>query len=156
MPLRRYLERGVGRVRFSGYRLSWAGSSLKARLFVQRLFSTFPAGWPGTGLVFLRAAMAIPLVEVTTRPFAPALPLPLSLQLLTAACSALLIIGLWTPIAGVLMAFCELSLLFFSFGGASLHIVLAALSAALAMLGPGAWSVDAHLFGRKRIRIPQR
>jgi putative oxidoreductase len=30
------------------------------------------------------------------------------------------------------------------------------LGAALAMLGPGAWSVDARLFGRKRIRIPLR
>jgi putative oxidoreductase len=30
------------------------------------------------------------------------------------------------------------------------------MGAALAMLGPGAWSVDARLFGRKRIHIPQR
>ena len=101
--------------------------------------------------------MAIPLAQVTTTgPVAAAMPLSLSLQLLTAACSALLIIGLWTPIAGVFMAFCELSFLFFTFGGASMHIVLAALGAALAMLGPGAWSVDARLFGRRRIQIPQR
>ena len=37
-----------------------------------------------------------------------------------------------------------------------IHILLGALGAALAMLGPGAWSVDARLFGRKRIQIPQR
>lgn len=124
---------------------------------MQRLFSTFPEGWPGTGLVFLRAVMAIPLVQATTTgPLASTLPLSLSLQLITAICSALLIIGLWTPIAGVFMALCELSLLFFTFSGASMHIVLGALGAALAMLGPGAWSVDAHLFGRKRIRISQR
>jgi hypothetical protein len=30
------------------------------------------------------------------------------------------------------------------------------LGVTLAMLGPGAWSVDARLFGRKRIQIPQR
>ena len=100
--------------------------------------------------------MAIPLVQITTRPFALALPLSLSLQLLTAACSALLIIGLWTPIAGVFMALCELTLLVSTFTGASMHIALAALAAALAMLGPGAWSVDARLFGRKRIQIPRR
>jgi putative oxidoreductase len=123
---------------------------------VQRLFSTFPEGWPGTGLVLLRGVMAIPLVQGTTGPFALAFPLSLSLQLLTAACSALLIVGLWTPIAGVFMALSELTLLVFTFSGASMHIALAALAAALAMLGPGAWSVDAHLFGRKRIQIPER
>ena len=105
-------------------------------------------------MVFLRVVMTIPLVRITAGPFVSVEPL--SLQLLTAACSALLIIGLWTPIAGVFMAFCELSLLFFTFGETSIHIVLAALGAALAMLGPGAWSVDARLFGRKRIQIPQR
>jgi uncharacterized membrane protein YphA (DoxX/SURF4 family) len=36
------------------------------------------------------------------------------------------------------------------------HILLGALGIALAMLGPGAWSVDARLFGRKRIQIPLR
>ena len=99
--------------------------------------------------------MAIPLVQISAGPFVSVEPLSLSLQLLTAACSALLIIGLWTPIAGAFMALCELSLLLFT-SGASMNIVLAALGAALAMLGPGAWSVDARLFGRKRIRIPHR
>jgi uncharacterized membrane protein YphA (DoxX/SURF4 family) len=85
-----------------------------------------------------------------------ALHLAVILQLLAAACSALLTIGLWTPIAGWFLAAAELSFLFFHFGDPSMHIVLAALGAALAMLGPGAWSVDARLFGRKRIQIPQR
>jgi len=107
-------------------------------------------------LVFLRAVMAIPLVQITAGPLPLNLPVSGTLQLLAAVCSALLIVGLWTPIAGAFMALCELSLLLFSFNGASLHMALAALGAALAMLGPGAWSVDARLFGRKRIRIPQR
>jgi uncharacterized membrane protein YphA (DoxX/SURF4 family) len=54
------------------------------------------------------------------------------------------------------LAGAELSLLFFHCNSSSMPIVLAALGVALAMIGPGAWSVDAHLFGRKRIRIPQR
>jgi hypothetical protein len=36
------------------------------------------------------------------------------------------------------------------------HILLGTLGAALAMIGPGAWSVDAGLFGWKRIDIPTR
>ena len=52
------------------------------------------------------------------------------------------------------MALSELCLLLFPLSAASMHIVLAALGVALAMIGPGAWSVDARLFGRKRIRIP--
>lgn len=123
---------------------------------MQRLFSTFPDGWPGTGLVFLRAVTAIPLVQFIAGPLAPILPFAIDLQLLAAGCSALLMVGLWTPIAGLLMAIAQLSLLLFHFSSWSMHIVLAALGAALAMIGPGAWSVDAHLFGRKRIRIPQR
>jgi putative oxidoreductase len=121
---------------------------------VQRLFSTFPEGWPGAGLVCLRAVAAIPLVQFITAPLTPALPLATGLQFLAAACSALLMIGLWTPIAGLLMAVAELSLLLFQFDSTSMHIVIATLGAALAMIGPGAWSIDAHLFGRKRILIP--
>lgn len=33
------------------------------------------------------------------------------------------------------------------------HLLLAVLAISLAMLGPGAWSIDALLFGRKRIAI---
>jgi putative oxidoreductase len=120
---------------------------------VQRLFSTFPEGWPGTGLVFLRAAAAIPLVQLTAEHLPSTLPLFVVLQLLAAGSSALLMIGLWTPIAGLFLATSELCLLVLHLSGASTHIVLAALGVALAMIGPGAWSVDARLFGRKRIRI---
>jgi putative oxidoreductase len=36
------------------------------------------------------------------------------------------------------------------------YILLGTLGAALAMLGPGAWSVDARLFGWKRVELPDR
>ena len=124
---------------------------------MQRLFSTFPEGWPGAGLAFLRAVVAIPPVQhgiaglLTTPP--PAL---INLQLVAAGAAALLLVGLWTPVAGVLMAVAELYLAFSHSHDPWMHILLGALGAALAMLGPGAWSVDARLFGRKRIRIPLR
>ena len=123
---------------------------------MQRLFSTFPEGWPGTGLLFLRAAATIPLVQFVAGSQGAALPVSVIFQFLAAICSALLTIGLWTPVAGLFLTVSQLSLLVFPSSSGSIHIVLAALGAALAMIGPGAWSVDARLFGRKRIRIPQR
>jgi hypothetical protein len=41
-------------------------------------------------------------------------------------------------------------------GNLWIYILLGTLGAALAMLGPGAWSIDARLFGRKYIDIPER
>src|ERR1700681_542401 len=124
---------------------------------MQRLFSTFPDGWPGTGLVFLRAVAAIPLVQHGIAVLlTPPLPSLVVLPIVAAGAAALLLVGLWTPVAGVLMAVAELCLTFSHPNDPWIHILLATLGAALAMLGPGAWSMDARLFGRKRIHIPQR
>ncbi|MCU1330853.1 MAG: hypothetical protein JWN34_6223 [Bryobacterales bacterium] len=106
--------------------------------------------------MFLRAATTIPLVQFIAGSQGATLPVSVIFQFLAAICSALLTIGLWTPVAGLLMAISEMSLLLFPSTGTSMHVVLAALGVALAMIGPGAWSVDARLFGRKRIRLPQR
>ena len=56
-------------------------------------------------------------------------------------------------VMGVLMFVVELSLVLSHASDPWMHVRLGALGAALAMLGPGAWSVDARLFGRKRIEI---
>jgi putative oxidoreductase len=84
-------------------------------------------------------------------------PLPaLVLQLAAAGAATLLLVGFCTPVAGVLMAIAEMCLAFSHPSDPWIHILLGTLGASLAMLGPGAWSVDARLFGRKRIQIPQR
>jgi uncharacterized membrane protein YphA (DoxX/SURF4 family) len=80
----------------------------------------------------------------------------MALQLISIAAAGLLLVGLWTPVAGVLLALSEIFLAFSHSHDPWIHIVLGALGAAMAMLGPGAWSVDARLFGRKRIQIPHR
>ncbi len=122
---------------------------------MQRLFSTFPQGPPGFGLALLRLAVAIPLVQQAIGgPLHASPPSPLALVLAGAA--VLLLVGLWTPVAGVLVAVAELGLALSHPAERWAFVHLGTLGVALAMLGPGGWSVDARLFGRKQIEIPQR
>jgi hypothetical protein len=69
----------------------------------------------------------------------------------------LFLAGLWTPVTGALVAIDELWISFSVHSspqdGQWIHILLAVLAAGIAMLGPGAWSIDARLFGRKRFDI---
>jgi uncharacterized membrane protein YphA (DoxX/SURF4 family) len=78
------------------------------------------------------------------------------LSVLTTAAGLLLLAGLWTPIAGTLVAVIETWKIFLIPGNQWIYILLATLGAALAMLGPGGWSVDARLFGWKRIDLGDR
>jgi len=68
----------------------------------------------------------------------------------------LLIVGLWTPIAGISIAIIEICKMLTLSGDKWVWLLLATASAALAMLGPGLWSIDARLFGWKRIEAPRR
>src|ERR1700676_2751468 len=109
----RHLERGVHAIRFLGFLLLLSTGSLRTGPILQRLFSTFPEGWPGTGLVFLRAVAAIPLAQHGIAGLLTAtLPALVILHLVAAGAAALLLVGLWTPVAGVLMAVAELALAF--------------------------------------------
>jgi hypothetical protein len=121
---------------------------------LQRLFSTFPSGLPGAGLVLLRAAAAVPLVHAGL--LTAASPSPVILEVVTAGAAILLLIGLWTPLAGALVAVSQLALAVSHPAEPWTFADFAALGAALAMLGPGGFSVDARLFGRKHILIPDR
>jgi len=81
---------------------------------------------------------------------------PTILCVIAASAGVLLIVGLWTPIAGLLLVVIEVWKAFSHPGDSWTRILLATLGAALALLGPGAWSVDARLFGWKRIDIRDR
>jgi uncharacterized membrane protein YphA (DoxX/SURF4 family) len=68
----------------------------------------------------------------------------------------LLLIGLWTPLAGALIAVVKLGLAALHPTAPWVYLHFAVMGAALAMLGPGGCSLDARLFGRRQIQIPQR
>src|SRR5690348_9314455 len=68
----------------------------------------------------------------------------------------LLIAGLWTPVAGASVALIEVWKMLMLPGDKSLWLMLATAGAALAMLGPGLWSIDARLYGWKRLEPTPR
>jgi len=78
------------------------------------------------------------------------------LHVVTTGVGLLLLVGLWTPIAGAVTAAFALWHAFSHPSDSWSYIMLATLGAALALLGPGAWSADARLFGWKRIDIRDR
>jgi putative oxidoreductase len=126
---------------------------------LQRLFSTFPNSWPGVGLLILRLCLGIALLYfgavVLSRN--PSEPITFAQYLIAAAGGIFLLAGLWTPAMGVLIVLDEvwIALSRHSPRGEDtwIHIFLAILVVSVVMLGPGAWSVDARLFGRKRFDI---
>lgn len=120
---------------------------------MQRLYSTFPCGLPGAGLVLLRAVVAIPLVQTGFLTLAS--PAPVLVEVFTASAAILLLVGFWTPIAGAVIAVTEFGLAWSHPADPWTFVHFGVLAGALAMLGPGGCSVDAHLFGRKQIEIPR-
>lgn len=74
----------------------------------------------------------------------------------SAGCGILLIPGLWTPIVGSAVALIETWQLLILTGDHWVALLLGTVGGALAMLGPGLWSVDAYLFGWKRVEAPPR
>ena len=128
---------------------------------MQRLFSTFASGWPGVGLLLLRVLTAATLIHLGIVGVLAAPPVTIIvLQIIGAVAGILLLIGLWTPVAGALAAIVKMWIAFSEYfshsGDPWISIAQALLGAVLAMVGPGAWSIDARLFGRKYVNFPER
>jgi uncharacterized membrane protein YphA (DoxX/SURF4 family) len=114
----------------------------------------FPNGWPGAALLLLRLVAGILLIHdgVLALRTGPDLQTTI-LQSLAIGAGTLLILGLWTPIAGALVILVEVCFVFLGATQVRSNILLGALGVALAALGPGVRSIDALRYGRKRFDI---
>jgi putative oxidoreductase len=121
---------------------------------VRRLYSNFAGGWPGIGLLLMRLVVgAVILWQVGPRLWSgPPLIMGAGYALLALG-ALLLIAGLWTPVAGVIIAGVAMSEILAG-EPPSGRLLTGTIAVALAMLGPGRVSVDARLFGWRRIDVP--
>jgi putative oxidoreductase len=122
----------------------------------RRSFSAFPDGWPGQGLLLLRLTLGLPLIYWGTADLAA--PHGMAIPALAGAIAGtFLVSGLFTPLAGAIIVLAQAWMAFSpasaNEGERSMRLFLAAAAASVAMLGPGAWSVDARRFGRKVFEI---
>jgi putative oxidoreductase len=128
---------------------------------LQRLFSAFPDGWPGLGLLLLRIVVGVTAAVQGGTHLMTAAHLtlgPCAIAGLAIASGAAVLIGFLTPFAGVALS---LSIPLFWLPStaaglfldkiAALYIIADAM--AIALLGPGAFSVDALIFGRREVLI---
>jgi putative oxidoreductase len=121
---------------------------------VQRLYSTFATGTPGAGLLIMRLVAGTVLLSRGIEGLRGELSFgPPSVHIIRIVLGLLAIAGLWTPVMGVLTAILEVALFFVGAGDVWIHVLLTTLGICLSLLGPGAWSVDARLFGWRRIDI---
>jgi uncharacterized membrane protein YphA (DoxX/SURF4 family) len=74
------------------------------------------------------------------------------IKMLVLAGATLLLLGFMTPIVAVVTGLISLAVAFSNFE----HLELVVLSGVIALLGPGAFSIDARLFGRREVLIPRR
>ena len=116
-------------------------------------FSTFEDRLPSLGLLLLRvvagAALILRVAELHNRALVPTT----APHMIAAGLGLLLLFGSWTAVAGVMVAIIESVIAFSHNGDPWVSVLLASLGVALALLGPGTWSVDARRFGWKRIEI---
>ncbi len=124
---------------------------------MRRLFSSFARGWPGIGLLLLRIVSGGFLIVDGVEKCRTGQPIGwLIAGLFVIVDGALLATGLWTPVAGPLVIVLSMWAILVQHQDPRSGILLAAIGAAMALVGPGALSLDARLFGWKRIDLENK
>ena len=122
---------------------------------MQRLFSMFPTGTTGAALLVLRVSVAVTVTVCGTAHWAPATSFwtPFAIAILAIS----LFLGLFTPYCAAIVCIIEAYLFVLSSSRDQFHLIMSVVdSGILAVLGPGAYSIDARLFGRKLLTVPLR
>jgi uncharacterized membrane protein YphA (DoxX/SURF4 family) len=122
---------------------------------VQRLYSTFAGGWPGIGLLLMRLIVGAVVLWHAGPTLWSDPPLHVIAVYMSLTLAALLLIaGLWTPVAGAVVALVAMSEILTTGEPRVGRLLAATIAVALTMLGPGRLSIDARLFGWRRIDLP--
>ena len=109
--------------------------------------------------MLLRIGIGIALICLGIHDFLTGVkePIAIAREFVAVIGGIFLLSGFWTPITGALIAIDELWIAFSGWSSQRdsqwIHAFLAVLAAGMAMVGPGAWSIDALRFGRKRFDI---
>ncbi|WP_156993994.1 hypothetical protein [Terriglobus sp. TAA 43] len=121
---------------------------------MRHFFSNFASGWPALGLLLIRFAAGMALIfDGRELQAADRSLFVFVLAALTIGNGAILIAGLLTRVAGFLAVAVSACELVFLHGTVCPAMLLAAMGAGIAIVGPGAFSIDAWLFGMRRIDI---
>jgi uncharacterized membrane protein YphA (DoxX/SURF4 family) len=132
---------------------------------LQRAFSSFPSGWAGIALLALRLLVGASAVLQTALLIAAgrSARVAVATALAMAIAGVALTIGFVTPIASALLCMGGAGIMLaclpptplFLFDSRMAAFEFVVMSAVLVILGPGAISVDARLFGRRQVEIPE-
>jgi uncharacterized membrane protein YphA (DoxX/SURF4 family) len=115
--------------------------------------SSFADRLPSHGLLVLRVIVAIALVARCVQLVNGASLESITPHLIAAGAGLFILFGFWTSVAGAVVAIIEFFIAFSHTHDPWLNLLLASIGVALALLGPGIWSVDARRSGWKRIEI---
>jgi hypothetical protein len=116
---------------------------------MQRLFGSFPDRGAGFALLILRLAVAAALVSNTRLCPGPESELLLALSRIAAV---LIVVGWYTPLVAVSAALISLCSLWVC-RELEVNVLMIAILVAIGFLGAGAYSVDARLYGRRRLVV---